>query len=546
MPIGSPKTHVAQQPPSLSELAGGLVSAPNSRALLASVEELLSRLSALPARIFLYDGEARAFYAAISIGCPKEAPDIPLSQAMAPTPEHHFLLSDNNQPVGLLQTFSTTYAVDGVLQLCAVLGPALLVSYRQESTTGQLTHAQDQVKHLSTAAELLKTIDVEVLLVKILETVLSAVHAQVGAVLTSEDEGDIRPRISWGLRNDHIDAIRFSSGQSVASAVSHDGRTICLSRADILEQLDVSRLDAHLTGLMALPLSTGGRRRGVVLLANPEHPFDANDQSMAEAVCGMAAIALDNALLVKSTVDRERMQKELDIARTVQESMYPVGSLEKYGMRIDGASRQCSETGGDYYNYLEQHGHLITMIGDVSGHGLGAALFTTTAHAIIQQQLRARLDIEEVFEVLNESLFHSNSGRFMTAAAVQIDPKDGCFSYVSAGHNPLLWLHGEHVCWLESCGVPLGVLVDAEFPRPPSGVLARGDYLLMYTDGITEALNQQREVYGDQRLAHLVRGLARKGVAPSDLIQAIFDDVDHWSGRKAHDDDLTMVAIAIT
>src|SRR5262249_7038342 len=156
--------------------------------------------------------------------------------------------------------------------------------------------------------ELLQHLDLDVLLVKILETSLKSVQAQVGAILTvDQDAGKaLTPRVNWGLRDDHVDAIRFQDGRRLADAVFTDGAVIRLSHQDIIEQLDVRQLRGNLTGLLILPLQTGGRRHGVVLLANPQQSFGPKQQAFAETVCGMAAIALDNAILLKSTIGRER------------------------------------------------------------------------------------------------------------------------------------------------------------------------------------------------------------------------------------------------
>jgi sigma-B regulation protein RsbU (phosphoserine phosphatase) len=262
-------------------------------------------------------------------------------------------------------------------------------------------------------------------------------------------------------------------------------------------------------------------------------------------VCSLAAIALDNALLVKSTLDRERLQRELDLAKQIQNQMYPEKGLRPGRVAVEGFSRPCDETGGDYFTFIKREGRVRAMIGDVSGHGLGAALYTTMAHAIVQQQLRSGSAIEPAFETLNEALFHTQSGRFMTAALVDLDPETLGFSYVSAGHNPLLWLNRGEPRWLESCGMPLGIVPVGAFPRSPDATLAPGDVLVLYTDGFTEAVNPAGEQYGEERLVAVTRRGWEAGLDPGRIALLITAEVDAWAAGKPHEDDLTMVVICV-
>jgi len=336
-------------------------------------------------------------------------------RSVADWPVHHHLLRCHDQIIGVLQVAAGASA--GIAQLCAVLGPALIARHRHDELVEEQAQLNEMLACLTSAGELLRHLELDTLLVKVLETVMQSVRAQVGALFTVVDDRLV-PHVSWGLRDEHVAALRYRTGITVQDEVLASGEAACLSAADIAAKLDLHALQASLTGLLALPLATGGRRQGVVVLGNPERPFGPGEQRLAQTVCGMAAIAIDNALLVRQALDRERLKKELDLARTVQEGMYPTTGLVVGRVRVAGVARPCNETGGDYFTYVERGGRVLPMIGDVSGHGRGAALYTTTAHAILHQQLRAQAGLEACFLTLNESLFHSHSGRFMTAAMV--------------------------------------------------------------------------------------------------------------------------------
>lgn len=531
---------------SLGQMADALVGVESSRALLTRVEELLTSAQAMPARLYLFDGDAQVFYGAAGFGCEREAPEIPLATVLHERDERWHPLRSLGNWIGLLEVLQTDdYPTDIVDQLGVLLAPTIISLHRHESVVTQLREVREEVTQLLGAGELLRHLDVDVLLVKILETVMGAVRAEVGAVMTVDDKGVLQPRVVLGLKQEHVAAIRRrEDGRSIAEHVQINGEVVCLDTLEIDGQLDLSALGGNLTGLLALPLSTRDRTQGVVMLANPAVDFGEAERRLAATVCSLAAIALDNALLVKATVDRERLQRELDLAKSIQRQMYPGKGFTADTLIVDGMSRPCDETGGDYYSFLKRDGHLLAMIGDVSGHGLGAALYTTMAHAVIQQQLRCRTRIEPSFEALNEALFHTQSGRFMTAALVDIDPQLS-LRYVSAGHNPLLWIHQGEVRWLPSGGMPLGIVPVGVFPPPEPSTMAPGDLLILYTDGFTEAVSPAGELYGEERLAVVARKGWESRLSPDAMMLLITADVDEWAAGKPHEDDLTMVVISI-
>lgn len=540
---------------SLNDLADALVGVESSRMLLSTLEDLLTRAGAVPARLYLFDGDKRVFFPAAGFFCERAAADVALPSSALEFSRHRHPLRSRGDWVAMLEILAEGgYDEHLVNHLCAILAPTLVSIHHHEQVLEELRTSHEEVAQFVAAGELLRHLDIDVLLVKILETVMNAVRAEVGAVLTplavfdkqkehKEQNEQMEPRVCLGLSQAHVQALRTIDGKPVWQHVLDEGQSLCLSAAEIAEQLDISALGAHLTGLLVLPLTTRGRSQGIVLLANPQVEFAETQRRMAETVCSLAAIALDNAMLVAATIDRERLQREMDLAHAVQTEMYPKGGLTQKELLIEGMSRPCDETGGDYFTYLGRNDQVLAMIGDVSGHGLGAALYTTMAHAVIQQQLRVGTAIEPAFRALNEALFHTQSGRFMTAALVEINASDGTFTYVSAGHNPLLWIHGGEVVWLHSCGMPLGIMPDEAYP-PLARRLDAGDMLVLYTDGFTEAVNPAGEVFGENRLATATISGWKAGLGPAEMMQYLASEVDAWSMARPHGDDLTMIVIA--
>ncbi len=316
-PMPPPSTVV--RPLTVAEIADALMGVESSNALLARLEDLLGRLGALPARLYLFDADSGSFYAAAGLGCTRAAPEIPLIRPDA-APANHHLLRSCGEWVGLLEILATEPCdSELVALLAALLGPTLIAVHRQAGLIDEVTQLGREVRELVTAGELLRHLDVEVLLSRILETAIFAVRAQVGAVLIADEQDQLTVGAALGLSEQHIAAIQGRDGRSIAAAVQDGGVAICVGADEVRQRLDLTALEAqgvNLTGLLALPLTIRGRGRGVVLLANPEGDFNAGERRIAETVCSLAAIALDNALLVKGTLDRERMQRELDLAHS--------------------------------------------------------------------------------------------------------------------------------------------------------------------------------------------------------------------------------------
>ena len=531
-------------PLNLPRIATALIRAAGGESLIDELDELLAAAGAKPARLYLVDRRAGAYYAIAGFGCSREAADIPLPDDLHPLPGHVHDLRADGLDIGVIEILAEgEYDRPHLEQLCAVLAPVLVAIERLERSHRELQHLRQEVQQLTGAGELLRQLDLDVLLTKVLEAAMGAVRAEVGALVAMDGEGKRRV-VSWGLREDHVDAIRLVDGTSLVAAImAGANRSRCFDARAIASELDLGGFAGQLTGLLALPLAVGERTHGALLLANPAGAFGDAERRLAQTVCGMAAIAIDNAIMVRATVDRERMQRELDLARGVQESMWPGPRLSVGRLRVAGASRPCSETGGDYYTYQERGGSLLAAIGDVSGHGLGAALFTTTAHAILQQQLRAGSGVAESMRTLNDSLVHAQSGRFMTAALVEVDRDSLAVRYASAGHNPMLLVRDRDVRWLGSCTIPLGIETAFECRLPPEIRLERGDLLLMYTDGVTEAFAPDDVCFGTERLARLALGLAQSGATPEAVVAAVFAAVETWAAGVPWHDDLTLVAI---
>lgn len=532
----------------LPEIADALIGTNSPAQLVERLGHLLTSAAVTPARLFLLDPSSMSYYGVAAWGCELGDDELDASDVLLGEVPGALALTHRGDPIGVLVVDPAQADSPAAGAIAAILGPVLDASQEREQTLDELRRLHERIGHLLDAGKLLQHIDLESLLVEVLQTSLTAVQAEVGAVLVAEGDGDPEIKVTWGLQDHHVRGIRLADGGGAVTDLVHTkGEALRVASYEVADCLDCSDLAGHLTGLLVLPLRSETRNHGVILLANPADDFDGESQQVAETVARLASIAIDNAILVRAMVEQERLERELDIARQVQDAMFPDSGLESGPCVVEGAFRSCDETGGDYYTHIERDGHLVAVIADVTGHGLGAALFTTIAHAMIQQQLQAGHSLDAVYTVLNQGLYLTRSGRFMTSAMVEIDHETLAMRYASAGHNSLLLVRKDgSVSWLESGGMPLGILASATTPLDEGHQLAEGDCLVLYTDGITEAMNHADECYGEDRLAELVVAARADGMQAKPLIDHIFSAVDTWAGDVPIGDDLTLVVVDVT
>ncbi len=464
-----------------------------------------------------------------------EAPEEPITAALANVHQHACRFE------GLVVAVLTS-THDEAPVLAALLGPALVNLQSHEAALGRLGVAEEKNRLLTEAGNLLKEFDPEALLVKTLQTALTAVGAELGALMEADSQGLLQLRTSWGLSEDTLAALRHADGRSLAMIALHQENPMVWDRARLQVEADPSLLARfNLENLLIMPLRSGERHLGVCLLVNAPRAFDEREVALAEVLCRLAAIALDNARMVATTLERERLKSAMDLAQQVQQRMYPARSIDCGRFHVTGRSVPCDETGGDYYQFLDMAGALHVIIGDVSGHGLGAALYTTMAHAGLLQALRQGHDPSSAFALLTTGLAESSlDGGFMTAFGLRLDPTDGTFVWTNAGHNPpLLVRHNGTIEPLDSQGFPLGLFGDSTFELQ-CGKLNPGDRLVLYTDGVMDAYDGSAN-FGEERFAAAV--LARAALPPEGMIDGVIDELRAFAQGRPFPDDVTLMVL---
>ncbi|MEF3698300.1 PP2C family protein-serine/threonine phosphatase [Desulfolutivibrio sp.] len=250
--------------------------------------------------------------------------------------------------------------------------------------------------------------------------------------------------------------------------------------------------------------------------------------------------------------DRVRMRESLELAMEVQLRLLPKAPPRLAGLDMAALSIYCDETGGDYYDFFEftgpKQGRVGMVVGDVCGHGVGAALLMATARALVRP--RAALDATPgtVVAGVNRDLCQDTmgTGRFMTLFYIEIDPAGRSLHWARAGHDPAMLYDPGTASFTElgGRGVALGVLDDAAYEDMQRQAVPAGAMLVVGSDGIWESRSPAGEMFGKTRLEHVVRQAAGRGAAA--VVAAVAQALDDFRGDAPQEDDVTLVVVAFT
>jgi len=295
---------------------------------------------------------------------------------------------------------------------------------------------------------------------------------------------------------------------------------------------------------LAVPLGTGERVEGVLAIGDRSSgtPFTQEDREFAQALGRQAIAALENARLQRVREEKLRQDRELQIAREIQASLFPPKPPDVPGFDVAAASRPCYEVGGDCYDWVAlDGGRLAFVVADVSGKGVPASLLMASVHASVRA-LAGTAAPELLVERLNRFLCASTpTSRFVTLFYAELDPAARRLTYVNAGHVPPYRVaRGGAATRLVGGGPALGLLAEASYEAGQVG-LGPGDVVAVVTDGVTEAGADGEREFGDERVCDALRRPSRGGAAA--VLETLVASVDEWVGAAGCQDDLTALIL---
>jgi sigma-B regulation protein RsbU (phosphoserine phosphatase) len=273
--------------------------------------------------------------------------------------------------------------------------------------------------------------------------------------------------------------------------------------------------------------------------------YSVTDIELLETLCDQVSLAVENAKLYLETVEKQKMEQELEVAREIQHRLLPKTFPEIEGLETHAVNFPSKHVGGDYFDIIPLGNEKVAMvIADVSGKGVPAALLM----ASLQSSLRAEADVgrqpSEVISAVNRVIFeHTAGGTFVTIFYGVLDLAKASLTYCNAGHPPPLVLDaGGGIRQLDGTDIVIGIDDRASY-RDTEAEVTAGDKIFLYTDGITDELNEEDESYGEKRLITVLRQNHKSSL--EDIVERVHKSVLQFTDGKPQDD-LTALAIRVT
>jgi len=359
-----------------------------------------------------------------------------------------------------------------------------------------------------------------------------------------------RPAKAYGLPGDLLptfEALLFQRGESpLFDELLATRSPVILTEADQKGFLppDLPPL-LHSLSALAVPLIAKGELLGAMIVGHTEaiHHFSEKEIAIIGSIANQAAVGIENVRLRQESLERARLEHEMQLARQMQTSLLPARVPQIPGLDIAADWRSAREVGGDFYDFVAlKGGRLGIVIADVSDKGVSAALFMALARSLVRASVAARQRAVDALKRANRLIAEeARFGMFVTLFYAVIDLEERTLTYVNAGHNPpLMWDGTLSPIMLEGRGIALGVLEDADLEER-TVPLKKGDVVVLYTDGVIEAINDQEEEFGTDRLAELV-GARRSLPAPA-LVGEINRAVSEFTGPQPQFDDWTLLVL---
>src|SRR6266851_8877441 len=383
-----------------------------------------------------------------------------------------------------------------------------------------------------------------------LEQIVSLVFEAVPAdrcLIMMRDEGSQALKVAVARLRDRVgDVGEIRVSRNVLEEVVMRGKSVLTSDAQHDPRFASGTVVLQgVRSVLAVPLGVENKVFGIIYADSPiaEGRFTEDHLKVLTTLASVAAIRVENARLVESRLQQERLERELQLASEIQQRLQPTAPPQVNGYELQGISFPCYEIGGDYYDFIKREdGRLVIALGDVSGKGTAAALLMSSLHAAIHAQTGSHDTLVETISAVNRYLAENiPSNRFVTLFYAELDPESGAVSFLNAGHNPPLIVHAAGtVEQLASGGLPLGIKPDAEY-REGRTQLQRGDVLCIYSDGVTEAVSPTGEEFGPTRLYEVVsRNIDAYAAGIRDRIESALTKFAQGTSAA---DDITLVIV---
>ena len=425
-----------------------------------------------------------------------------------------------------------------------------------------LAERRGAMEELSCIVEATKKLNSTLDLAELIHIILQIATRQTGAergtvFLMDRERGEMWSLVGLGL-NQHV--IRFAADRGIAGWVAREGTAVRLENAYDDARFEPEfdrRLGFTTRRVMGLPIrNEAGVIIGVLELLNKAEAFTAEDEAFLDALSAHVALALEKAQLHRERIEKEKMERDLALARDIQAGFLPEAPPVWKGIEICVSHRASQMVGGDYYDFLPVLSGgkeaLLVVVADVEGKGAASALVMANVQATLHALADHAEPLDKLPATINQKILEGARGsqaagrntKYLTMFMAFVENEGRTLRYVNAGHVPPVVIRADGTQrWLETGGTVVGLLPDACY-ECGTVALGKGDLLIACTDGITEAMDAEGNEYSRERLADSVNKCRDKN--PDEILSCILREVDLHSRGGIHEDDRILMVLKVT
>jgi len=397
------------------------------------------------------------------------------------------------------------------------------------------------------AVTISSVVDLDQIVHKIIQKCIKHLHVEQGAVMLLDNNDQDAPLRTFVRKGDSKTGQLPYRLDSQLTGWMIKNQQPLLSN-DILkdERFQISKEDfVPFKSLLAVPLQLKGKMIGSLMVFNKssKDEFSENDQRLLTIIGAQSSQVIENARLYKEEQKFRKIQQEMSVAKDIQLNLLPKNTPSIPDYKIFGISIPASEVGGDYFDFITINDNKLAFcLGDVSGKGISAAMLMANLQATFRSQTQMSESTKQCLDRSNKLLYHStDSAKYATFFCGVLDSGKNIIRFSNAGHNsPIFMTKNKEVKRIQTSGIVLGFLEDYEFTESFISINS-GDCMVIFSDGISEAMNAMEEEFGEERLINLL--LDSNNQNAESIVKKIIQSVNEFVGAEPQSDDMTVVVI---
>lgn len=413
-----------------------------------------------------------------------------------------------------------------------------------EEEVGRLRRALEELSILNDLARSISTsLETDEIVSTVVRRSIKAIGAEQASITMVNQEEMVPDGTIYHHQDKEDEHIHLS--RSLLGCMSHERRPLLINDPRNDPRLRGVRLTPNTRNLLCVPLTVGANLVGVLSAYNKtgDQGFDEDDQRLLAIIGAQSAQVLERARLLEEEKAAERLREDVRLAERIQAGLLPDRAPEVSGYDMAGATQPARHVGGDYFDFLGLSDRRWGLaLGDVSGKGLPASLLMANLQATLRGQAFQDTSCHDCVAWCNRLLFRSTpTDKFATLFYSVLDTRSHVLTYCNAGHEqPFLLTGSGEVKRLPTGGLAVGILEEFDYEDDIVHIQP-GDILVIFSDGVTDVVNEQDEPFGEDRLLALLMEI--RDLTAADMIAAVRRDLAEHAGKMPPFDDVTMVVV---